>query len=374
MKILHFTLGTVSLDSSNGVNQIIHGLAKYGNRENNVYIEVISFKKNLLTKYKVYQRDGFKVTAYNNFFKILEYIYRKKNEIDIIHLHNAWSFKNLLIFYFSKILNISTVLSIHGSLSKDRILNNKFYLKKIFHLFFQRTYFNNVDVVHCNTKTEKLQFRYHSKNKSICILTNGVDVESLNEEIKKLKIKKVNKKIIIGSIGRLSKEKNFESLIHAIDLLDENLKKLIEVHIIGKIDSYGSELVTLTKKLKLQKIIKFLNELHGRERNQKLFNFDLYVQCSYSEGASIALREAMFFSKSLIVSSSCNIDDIKDENFIIVTSTSPKSISNGIKKALLMNFDFIGKGYEAQLYALKQYNWRTISLSMNNQYRSILNR
>ena len=33
MNIIHFTLGSLNPESSNGVNRVIEGLSKYGNRE-----------------------------------------------------------------------------------------------------------------------------------------------------------------------------------------------------------------------------------------------------------------------------------------------------------------------------------------------------
>ena len=52
---------------------------------------------------KYFERDGFKVTSYKNFFHLIYYLISYRKEFDIIHLHTAWSTSNLIVFYFSKL-------------------------------------------------------------------------------------------------------------------------------------------------------------------------------------------------------------------------------------------------------------------------------
>lgn len=375
MKIIHFTLGKVNPNSSNGVNKVIQGLSKYLNKIENVEVQVLTLKKDLKDNIKYFERDGFKVISFKSFFKLLYYLISHRKEYDIIHLHTAWSISNLIVFYFSKLLKKQSILTVHGSLSKDLIKRRNYFLKKIFHKLFQKKYFDNLNAIHCLSNEELNEIKEYTNNKKIYTISNGIDIEELNENLISTQSKIMSKKIIFGSIGRLSVEKNYSSLLYAIKLLDDDIKNKIEVHIIGKIDQYGKELIELAKTLKLSKIVKFLDELYGKDKWERLSLFDFYIQCSKTEvGGNISIREAMYFSKPLILSSSCKIQDIKNENFVIISDTTPKSISNCIIKAINNYNSYKKQGKEAHIFASKIYNWEKISLQMFGIYKFLLNK
>ena len=57
MKIIHFTLGSVNPNSSNGINRVIEGLAKYGNITKDNEILVVTLKKNQKEKEILLERN-----------------------------------------------------------------------------------------------------------------------------------------------------------------------------------------------------------------------------------------------------------------------------------------------------------------------------
>ena len=66
MNIIHFTLGSLNPESSNGVNRVIEGLSKYGNREPKIHIKVVTLNRKQKFKKKIYLRDGFQVYIFNS--------------------------------------------------------------------------------------------------------------------------------------------------------------------------------------------------------------------------------------------------------------------------------------------------------------------
>lgn len=130
------------------------------------------------------------------------------------------------------------------------------------------------------------------KNRSL-IINNGLDFHRLNQtplnkDEELLRMEKRNT-IKIISVGRLSQQKDFETLIKAFYLVNKKITKL-DLYIIGD-GELKNRLIKLTKKLKLNNNVHFLGW-----RNDPfpfLRNSDLYVFSSKYEGFGIAIIEAM---------------------------------------------------------------------------------
>ena len=60
MNIIHFTLGSLNPESSNGVNRVIEGLSKYGNREHDINIKVVTLNRKQKFKKKSISETGSK--------------------------------------------------------------------------------------------------------------------------------------------------------------------------------------------------------------------------------------------------------------------------------------------------------------------------
>lgn len=94
MKILHFILGKANPDRANGVNQVIHGLAKYQSRAGHE-VHVVGVSSSMTTAYEKVQREEFEVECFKKFnTETFTYIKGIIQEIDIVHLHGVWNMKN----------------------------------------------------------------------------------------------------------------------------------------------------------------------------------------------------------------------------------------------------------------------------------------
>ncbi len=127
----------------------------------------------------------------------------------------------------------------------------------------------------------------------ITVIYNGV---SFNSKHKTQNTKPDNQQVVIGSIGRLHKVKNYAELIKACSSLDIDNWKLV---IIGE----GSE------RNNLERLIDNLGvgdrvQLLGNKDNiiEQLSQIDIYVQPSLAEGFGITVIEAMLAGKPVIVS------------------------------------------------------------------------
>jgi glycosyltransferase involved in cell wall biosynthesis len=129
---------------------------------------------------------------------------------------------------------------------------------------------------------------------------------------------KLDKKEII-SVGRLSKEKGFESLIDVFKLVNENRPDW-HLNIVGD----GLEKENISKKIKEKNLNKNVT-MHGfKEKNKVneiLKNSSIYVMTSYTESFGLVLIEAMSYGVPCVSFSSARgsleIIDNKVNGFII---------------------------------------------------------
>ena len=89
MRILHFILGKANPDRANGVNQVIHGLAKYQSRAGHK-VYVVGISSSMTIPYEKVQREDFEVECFKRFnSKTFTYIKKLIGDVDIIHLHGV---------------------------------------------------------------------------------------------------------------------------------------------------------------------------------------------------------------------------------------------------------------------------------------------
>jgi len=115
-----------------------------------------------------------------------------------------------------------------------------------------------------------------------------------------IKLKKANDKTRILFVGRLVKQKNVETLIKALSILNEkDPGKLIEVDIVGD-GPLKKQLISLTKRLNLSHMIGF----QGNKKNVDTYyqKADIFVLPSIWEGFGIVILEA-FQAKVAVISS-----------------------------------------------------------------------
>lgn len=149
----------------------------------------------------------------------------------------------------------------------------------------------------------------------IYILPNTIDVE-------RFKPLASDKKYDILSLGRLSKEKRLDILLHIISRLKENGHDL-KVAIVGDGDE-RERLVSLSKELSLEKYVEFIG--FSKEVEKYYESSKIFLLTSEREGLPLTIVEAMSCGVPVV---SSNVGDIED------------IISDGKNSFLVESFDDI---------------------------------
>ncbi|MDA9733440.1 glycosyltransferase [Candidatus Pelagibacter sp.] len=238
-------------------------------------------------------------------FSIIDFLLKNKKNLNIISFLNAPNFVFCFIKFLFGLKNINLTITIHNSMS-DSYKNSNLKGKII--IFLLKHFNSFADKIICVSKYVKkdLITNWKLNNKNIFTIYNPAinkkEIKSLSKK-KNLFLKKFksnNLKIIL-SVGRLTKQKNYELLINAFYEIKKVTHNTILVILgTGELKESLNELV---QKKGLKKNVIFM----GFQKNP--YNFikhsDLIVLSSDWEGLPTILIEALYLKKK-IVSTNCN--------------------------------------------------------------------
>ena len=148
------------------------------------------------------------------------------------------------------------------------------------------------------------------------VIYNGIDMQRFYEEKAHIF---PNDEIVIGSIGRLSKEKGHKHLIRACRFLNNKDWRLI---LVGD-GTMKRELVGLTEYLGLENQVKFTGAVN--DVRPYLKDMDVFVLPSVSEGLSLVILEAAAAGKMVVATNVGGVPEIihnKEDGLLF----KPKSI------------------------------------------------
>lgn len=369
MKVLHFIMGRASQNTANGVNKVIHGHAKYGNRLGHE-VKVVGLSSSQKSTYELVQRDGFEVHSFNKFFGgVYDMIKRVSDEVDIVHLHSVWNHYNLIIARFLRENDIPYVITSHSGLREDRLKQSNYFFKLCYHKIFQKKLFDKAAGVHALTNEESTSLRKYTSNPSIFVVENGVDHENQYYP----REKKSNESILkLGFLGRLSIEKNIINLIEAFSLIPIELRDKCELKLIGPCNkAEKKEITKLIEKLELSKTIELTGSKYGNDKIDVLSTLDCYIHPAFSDVVSIAVMEAFSYSIPSIITRTSDMAYYYDSGAFIMIEPDAKSIAAGIVKFLNSRDRHAHMAVAAKQLSIQKFNWTINVARIFEEYKGI---
>jgi len=306
--------------------------------------------------------------AFNSLLAVIAYFKKHAGAIDIVHLHNVWSIQNIVLSRVLVNKSIPYIVTVHAGLMEDRVKDSHYFLKILFHNLLQKKHFDNAIALHAIAREEMTNISEYTSNQNIVYIPNGIDTKS-----KKLPKEQFhNKKINIGYLGRLAEEKNILGLINAVASLNIETLSKIELIIMGpKNNNYARKCINLVRRLGLDKYIFFAGKVNSEEKWLRLSQLDIYIQASFSEGASLTILEAMYSKLPLIITRTCNISYLHGQDFLKMVEPLPKDIARGINEAVNDIETFRKSGKSAHDFVCNHLDWEWVAADLINIYKII---
>tara|TARA_B110000008_G_C16955172_1_gene557906 strand:+ start:542 stop:1636 length:1095 start_codon:yes stop_codon:yes gene_type:complete len=276
-------------------------------------------------------------------------MYNLLKKFDIVHFHEIWSIKVILVVYFCNKLLIKFFFVGHGYLDAWSI-NQKLIKKKLFMRFFLQPAYDSAIASFFSTKDEYLEAKKNIKIHKPFIIPNGISLSQFKK--RKLNLKK-KKKILF--FGRVHKKKGLDLLLRVIKNLPNNYFDEFSFDITGP--GLNEDVDNLKKKItefSLEKKVKYNPPIYGDKKIEYLNKHDVFILPSFEEGDSIALKEALGSYLPVIISKQCRLDIVEKFNAGLVIDTNEESLLQGLLK--LRSLDLIKMGYQARKLVEENYD------------------
>jgi len=314
------TIYTTDLDFSNGPNKFNKKLSRNEKFENFTINRTHSW---------------FSVRLF--FFNPSIYDEIKKQKPDVIHTIGLRSFQSLAAWLISKKTKTPLITSDQGGLTTHPFLKNTGLL---FNLIFRiqniyiKKILNDSSLVCAANEYEKKIFLELNKNSNVEIVRNGVNLKSLKSSLSFKSKYKINSNYVLF-VGRFSKSKGIETLIHAFDILKNKFSiKDLRLIIMGVDFGYQSEMFELINKLHLSNEITVIKNPPREDVIAAYGESEFLILPSTWELSPLVPLESFAFKKPVISTNSHGIPfTVHDnKNGLLVEPENPTQLAEAISK------------------------------------------
>ena len=273
------------------------------------------------------------------FFNPSMYKEIKNDRPDIIHTIGLRSFQSIIAWLVSKKINIPLVVSDQGGLTTHPDLDESgLFLKILYNIqnFFIKRIINHASGISAANEYEKEIFSNLNKESKVKIIRNGVNLKSLVSKQNFKQKYQINSKFILF-VGRFSKVKGIETLIHAFNSIKNELKTVdVRLVIMGVDFGYQDEMFRLIKKLDLSEEIIVIKNPPRDDVISAYGESEFLILPSHWELSPLVPLESFAFKKPVISTNSHGIPYTvqNNKNGILVDAKNPVQLSNAIIKLL----------------------------------------
>jgi alpha-1,3-mannosyltransferase len=362
MRILHVTPGFYPSIGGleKGVEELCINLKKLGYTSDVLTLNRSSYSKEILEKYEEYRGiKVFRIPSLNlKYYYIAPYVLKYVRNYDIINIHGIGFFSDFLSLTKS-LHNKPLILFTYGGIFHTKKI---YWLKNIYFNYWCRFIFKNIDKTISISKQDTELF---SKLTRPVLIPIGIDYEYFSS----IKRKPRGKELLC--IGRISKNKRIENLIHTVYFLKKKLPD-VKLYIIGG-DWQGirKELESMAESMGLEKNVIFKGEVTEEEKINYLSRCHLFVSASQYEGLGLVIIEAMASGIPVVAN---NIEAFRNfiidgKNGFLADYSKPKESAERICKIMEMGLKNISKN--AKITA-REYDWADTIEKIINIYNQLL--
>ena len=257
-------------------------------------------------------------------------------KFDVIHLHEYWTFQNIVVAHYAKKHNIPYVLQAHGSLLRTTA---KQRLKWIYDVLFGYRVLRKASKVIALSQTEAQQYKdIGVPEEKIAIIPNGINMSEYNDLPRKGSFKKKftindDEKIVLY-LGRIHRIKGIDILVETFADVIEKLGD-VKLVVVGPDDGYLDEVERLIKALQIENNVLMLGPLYGKDKLKAYIDADVYVLPSRYETFPMSVLEAVACGTPVILTENCGVKEYFRDKVGLVVKPDSENLSEALLEILL---------------------------------------
>jgi glycosyltransferase involved in cell wall biosynthesis len=333
-----YVLGTFRVGGAeNLILQIINNLDK---KKYRIFVAAFSKTGPLYQKYQdagvtVYTFPQ-KKAAFFSFLKFLKFLRQAK--IDSLHINLSGTY--LFSLTAARLLRIRNIIchwhNVYYYTSETRKSLYQDFLVWFLLKYSGKTAHSIIAIsqkvkdYNCNT--------FNIKRDKVRVIYNGIDFSLIPPNTRNHQ--NPSHKVIIGSIGKVTEQKGFDTLITAFKIIAEKYPHCT-LEIVGAVSSKGNEkysqsILELVNKLGLADSVLFTGAIPYDEVYKRLFTWAVFVLPSKWEGFGLVIIEAMASGVPVIASKVDAIPEIIDDgkSGLLFKVNDPQDLSEKIIRLL----------------------------------------
>lgn len=300
--------------------------------------------------------------AYN--FSLKQTI-RALGNYDIYHAQGIWQYPTYALVDVARSSNKPYLITPRGMLYPQDIAKSSTIFKKLSLKSRLLRDLNHAACVHVTCEEEMRHCRNLGVTAPIAIVPNPV-------EIKDYPYKKEDAKFRLGYLGRISRRKNVEGLIHAFATLGDEVKDA-ELLIIGGGDKeYETFLKTEAATLGLTNVV-FAGFLNGEEKDKALASCSVLAMPSEFENLGNVILEGLVRRIPCIATTGAPWEELNTEHCGWQVPYTPKDITEAVRQALRTSPEELAvMGENGRQLMKRRYSVEAVARNMKSLYEWIL--
>jgi glycosyltransferase involved in cell wall biosynthesis len=274
-------------------------------------------------------------------------------------MHGVYNLHNIFVAMLARYLKIPYILTTHNGFAPN-LSNIK---KKLFDFIIQKKHVEKASAVHVITLEESTEILKILKPKKIILAHNGIDLEDFPVNENEINTK-INQRLKIGYLGRLSKEKNLENVVKAMnELLDNGIE--IDFYVAGPKSNYLKEVLSLNSS------VKWVGPLYKLEKIDFIKSLDLFIHPSKADVFSITAIEVLALGTPLLITRTAKASYFYNSNSFFMCEPSIFGVKKGILEAVKQRENWKSMSKRGIELVKTTLNWDVICEKLIQDYKQI---